>query len=56
MATHRVTKSVVARCPYCPWSKLIFGTTKWQLSLEAARETRSAFADFQDSKTSYIPK
>jgi hypothetical protein len=28
MATHRVTKSAVARCPWCCWSKLIFGTAK----------------------------
>ena len=39
MATLRVTKSIVARCPWCPWSKLIFGTTKWELQLQAARET-----------------
>ncbi len=38
MAT-RIVTSTVARCPYCTWSKLIFGTTKWELQLQAARET-----------------
>ena len=38
MAT-RIVTSAVARCPYCPWSKLVFGTTKWQVCLEAARLT-----------------
>jgi hypothetical protein len=39
MATHRNTTSTVARCPYCCWSKLIFGTDKRQLQLQAAHET-----------------
>jgi hypothetical protein len=38
MAT-RIVTSTIARCPHCPWSKLVFGTTKWQVSLEAARLT-----------------
>jgi len=38
MAT-RILTSAVARCPFCCWSKLIFGTDKRQLRLQAARET-----------------
>jgi len=47
MASHRVTKSVVARCPYCTWSKLIFGTSKWDLQLQAARLTVEHTASFK---------
>jgi hypothetical protein len=47
MATPRVTKSVVARCPWCPWSKLIFGPTKWELQLQAACMTVEHTASFK---------
>jgi hypothetical protein len=46
MAT-RIVTSAVARCPYCCWSKLVFGTTKWQVKLEAARETLRHTASFK---------
>jgi hypothetical protein len=48
MAT-RIVTSAVARCPYCPWSKLVFGTTKWQVKLEAARLTVEHTTSFKIS-------
>ena len=46
MAT-RIVTSAVARCPYCPWSKIVWGTTKWQVQVQAARETLSHTTGFR---------
>lgn len=46
MAT-RIVTSAVAGCPYCCWSKLIFGADKRQLRMQAALETLAHLATFR---------
>ena len=47
MTYARKTKCTVARCPWCSWSKLIFGSDIRELRLKATLETLSHLLTFR---------